>query len=361
MKYIDEYRDRTLIRKLSDRIAATASRPYTFMEVCGGHTMALHKFGIPALLPDLIRLKTGPGCPVCVTGKSYIDRALAYARTPNVIVCTYGDLLRVPGSHSSLYHERAAGADIRIVYSLLEAMGIARENPSKRVVFLGIGFETTAPGSAVGIVQAHEEGIKNFHFFSSHKLMPPAMEAIVEEGIPIDGYLCPGHVSTITGSSMYEHLPGRFGLACVISGFEPSDMLQSVLMLIEQLEKGEPQVEIQYRRAVRPEGNPKAKAYMNEVFEPRDDWWRGLGKLPESGLKMRDRYRQHDAEYVMPVEVPREEEDRGCICGEILKGAKDPTDCTLFGSVCTPVNPVGACMVSSEGACQAFYKYKRYE
>ena len=361
MKYVDEYRDRTLVDKLVRQIASRARQPYTFMEVCGSHTMAIHKFGIPSLLPGNIRLKSGPGCPVCVTGKSYIDRAIAYAQMPGVIVCTYGDLLRVPGSHASLYDQRAEGSDIRMVYSLLEALRIARDNPDHRVVFLGIGFETTAPGSAVGILQADQEGLDNFYLFSSHKLMPPAMDAIVEDGVTIDGYLCPGHVSTITGSSMYRHIPEDYGLACVISGFEPSDMLQSIVMLIDQLESGRPSVEIQYKRAVRPEGNLKARRFMDQVFVPRDDWWRGLGVLKNSGLAIREQYRQYDAEYMMPLEVATDEEDHGCICGEILKGHSEPPDCPLFASTCTPVHPVGACMVSSEGACQAYYKYKRYE
>ena len=358
---MDEYRDKQLIDGLINQIHRKSSRPYAFMEVCGGHTMAIHKFGIPSLLPDTLRLKSGPGCPVCVTAQSYIDRAVAYARMHDVMVCTHGDLLRVPGSRLSLYEARADGADIRIVYSLLEALGLAREHSSRRVVFLGIGFETTAPGSAVGIWKARQEGIDNFCLLSSHKLMPPAMEAIVNEGVKIDGYLCPGHVSTITGSSIYKDIPDKYGLACVISGFEPADILQSVLMLIEQVNSGRPDVEIQYKRAVQPEGNLKARAFMEKVFVPRDDWWRGLGMLEKSGLQIREEYRHYDAEYVMPLDVSEKEENRGCICGDILRGQKDPHDCKLFGHVCTPVNPVGACMVSSEGACQAHYKYKRYE
>ena len=331
------------------------------MEVCGGHTMAIHRFGIPSLLPANINLKSGPGCPVCVTGKSYIDKAIVYARMNDVIVCSYGDLLRVPGTFSSLYKEKAASGDVRTVYSLMEALKVARENAHKKVVFLAIGFETTAPGSAVGLVEAGKEGLDNFYLFSSHKLMPPAMSAIVENGVKIDGYICPGHVSTITGKGIYEHIPEQYGLACVIAGFEPLDILQSILMLIEQLENHNPKVEIQYKRAVREEGNTKAKEYMHQVFEPRDDWWRGLGILKNSGFGIKEAYREFDAEYVMPVETDTEETDMGCICGDILKGLKEPNDCKLFGITCTPVNPVGACMVSSEGACQAFYKYRQYE
>ena len=361
MRYIDEYRDKGIIRQLVNQIQQFNGRDYIFMEVCGGHTMAIHRHGIPSLLPGNIRLKSGPGCPVCVTGKSYIDKALEYARTGDVIVCSYGDLLRVPGTNSTLNREKAAGHDVRVVYSLLEALDVARQNQDKKIVFLAIGFETTAPSSAVGVLKAEREGLDNFFLLSSHKLMPPAMDAIVEEGIHIHGYICPGHVSTITGKSMYEHIPDHYGLACVISGFEPTDILQTIVMLIKQLNSGAPGVEIQYKRAVRPEGNPKARAYLNQVFEPRDDWWRGLGVIQNSGLKLREHYRRFDADYVLPVETHTEESDEGCICGDILKGLSEPTDCRLFGKFCNPLNPVGACMVSSEGACQAYYKYKGYE
>ncbi|MGM0532201.1 MAG: hydrogenase formation protein HypD [Bacteroidota bacterium] len=361
MKYIDEYRNKDLIKKLVNRIYRYSEREYALMEVCGTHTMAINRFGIPSLLPSNITLKSGPGCPVCVTGKSYIDQAIEYARMDDVIVCSYGDLLRVPGTSSSLYREKAAGCDVRVVYSLMDALRIARENPYQMIVFLAIGFETTAPGSAVGLLQAEKEGVDNFSLFSAHKLMPPAMNAIVEDGVKIDGYICPGHVSTITGKEIYTHIPEQYGLACVISGFEPLDILQSILMLLEQLENRNPKVEIQYKRAVRQEGNLKAREYMHQVFEPRDDWWRGLGILKKSGLGIRKAYKDFDAEHVMPVEAETDESDRGCICGDILKGLKDPMDCKLFGTSCTPVNPVGACMVSSEGACQAFYKYRRYE
>ena len=238
MQYIDEFRDKAIVRKLVNRIHRFNQRDYTFMEVCGGHTMAIQRYGIPSLLPDNIHLKSGPGCPVCVTGKSYIDQAVEYSRMDDVIVCTYGDLLKVPGSVSSLSKEKASGNDIRIVYSMLEALGVARVNPAKQVVFLAIGFETTAPGSAVGVVEAEREELTNFCLLSSHKLMPPAMEAIIEEGINIDGYICPGHVSTITGKAMYEPIPEHYGLACVISGFEPSDILLTLIMLMNQINTG---------------------------------------------------------------------------------------------------------------------------
>ena len=361
LKYIDEFRDKSLIRRLIDEIAQHSDRNYRFMEVCGGHTMAIQRYGIPTLLPENISLLSGPGCPVCVTSKGFVDQAIAYSRMEGVTVTSYGDLLRVPGSSSSLEKERAEGQDIRIVYSLLDALHIAKQNPNKQVVFLGIGFETTAPATAVGIVEAERQDISNFQVLSAHKLMPPAMEAIVEEGVQLDGYLCPGHVSTITGKSIYEHIPENYGLGCVIAGFEPTDILQSILMLIRQIDSQHPGVEIQYRRAVKPEGNVKAKSFMDEVFIERDDHWRGLGKIKDSGLGIREAYADFDAANKMPVEVPEVKEDNGCICGEILKGLKNPLDCGLFGASCTPIDPIGACMVSSEGACQAYYKYKRYK
>ena len=322
--------------------------------------MAIHRFGIPALLPENIHLLSGPGCPVCVTHKAFIDRAIAYARMKEVIVTSFGDLLRVPGSYSSLEKERAQGHDVRIVYSLLDALEIAKNNPGREVVFLGIGFETTAPGSAVGILEAERRKIHNFSLLSAHKLMPPAMEAIVEEGVALDGYICPGHVSTITGTSIYQHIPERYGLACVITGFEPVDILQSILMLIRQVKEKNPSVEIQYKRAVQENGNPRAQEYMHQVFEKRADYWRGLGIIQGSGLGIRKEFRRFDAEYKMPVETETTEEHKACICGEILKGLQKPTDCKLFDNTCNPSNPVGACMVSPEGTCQAYFRYKQY-
>jgi hydrogenase expression/formation protein HypD len=359
MKFIDEYRDKALVLQLAEQIRALSETPWTFMEVCGGHTMAFYKFGLPALLPDNIRLLSGPGCPVCVTDTRYIDQAVAYSRLPDVIVTTFGDLIRVPGSTSSLMKERAQGGDIRTVYSSLEALEIARELPEKQVIFLGIGFETTAPTSAAAILEASEQGIANFFLFSAHKVMPPAMAALIDEGIAIHGYLCPGHVSTITGTTIYEPLVERYGISCVISGFEPVDMMQSLAMLVNQQESRMPAVEIQYTRAVTPEGNRKAQALMQKVFEPRDDWWRGLGVLSESGLGVCKTYRQHDAEAMIPVDVEETREIPGCICGEILKGLKTPLDCSLFATACTPASPVGTCMVSNEGACAAYYRYNR--
>ncbi|MBM3436157.1 MAG: hydrogenase formation protein HypD [Bacteroidetes bacterium] len=359
MKYIDEYRDKELVKKLVDQIKQASKKPIALMEVCGGHTMAIQKFGIPSLLPTNIKLVSGPGCPVCVSDRKYIDQAIAYSRLKDVIVTTYGDLIRVPGSTSSLDEEKANGADIRIVYSVLDALNIAKNNKDKKIIFLGIGFETTAPGSSVGILNAYKDNLKNFFLFSSHKIMPPAMEALIDEGVRLNGYIAPGHVSTITGTSIYNGIPEKYRLGVVISGFEPVDLLKSILMLVNQIEKDDPKVEIAYTRAVRPEGNVKAKQMLEEVFELRDDWWRGLGILPKSGLKIRKKYSGFDAEVQLPVEVEPTREDKGCICGEILKGVKSPKECKLFAKACSPENPVGACMVSNEGACNAFYRYNR--
>ncbi|MCK4407549.1 MAG: hydrogenase formation protein HypD [Bacteroidales bacterium] len=359
MKYIDEYRDKNLILQLVENIRRISTKNVSLMEVCGGHTMSIHKFGIPALLPPTIQLHSGPGCPVCVSSNKFIDQSIAYSRLDNVIITTYGDLIRVPGSTSTLDKEKANGADIRIVYSILDALKIAKKNKDKKVIFLGIGFETTAPGSAVGILNAAEQNISNFYLYSSHKIMPPAMAALIDEGIKIDGYIAPGHVSTITGSSIYADIAEKYGLCCVISGFEPVDMMKSIYMLVKQFETNSPKVEIEYKRAVKPEGNIKAKKIMNEVFELRDDWWRGLGVLPKSGLSIRKKYSRFDAEKKIEVKVEPTVEYKGCICGEILKGLKNPKDCKLFGKACTPNNPVGACMVSNEGACHAFYRYNR--
>jgi hydrogenase expression/formation protein HypD len=358
IKYIDEYRDRELVMKLADKIRQISTQPVRFMEVCGGHTMAIQKFGIPALLPENITLLSGPGCPVCVTDRKYIDTAIAYARKEEVIITTYGDLIRIPGSTSSLDEEKADGRDVRIVYSILDALDIAAENPEKKIIFLGVGFETTTPSSAAGIMNAKKRGLNNFYLLSSHKVMPPAMKALIDEGVKIDGYIAPGHVSTIAGTTIYADIPKKYGLGCVISGFEPLDLMQTILMLVRQVENKKPAVEIQYKRAVYEEGNTKAQHIVNEVFEPMEDWWRGLGILPESGLKLRSRYASLDAFKAIPVEVEKTREEKGCICGQILKGLKTPADCKLFGKACTPNDPVGACMVSNEGACHAWHRYK---
>jgi hydrogenase expression/formation protein HypD len=358
MRYIDEYRDKKIVLALAEEIRKVSRTSISLMEVCGGHTMAIQRFGIPSLLPATINLLSGPGCPVCVTSRKFIDQAIAYGRLENTIVATYGDLIRVPGSTSSLDKEKASGADIRIVVSIMDALQIAKLNPDKKVVFLGIGFETTAPASATAIIGASKTGLKNFFLFSSHKIMPPAMAALIDEGVSINGYIAPGHVSTITGTSIYDDIPAKYGLGCVISGFEPVDLMEAILMLVRQIEENKPAVEIQYKRAVKSGGNPEARKLLDEVFELREDWWRGLGILPASGLGIRREYAAFDAERNIKVDVEPTREDKGCICGEILKGLKKPTDCKLFAKGCTPQNPVGACMVSHEGACHAYFRYR---
>lgn len=359
MKYIDEYRDARHVDAIIKQIQQHSKKPITLMEVCGGHTMSIQKFGIPSLLPDTINLISGPGCPVCVTDRKYIDEAIAYSRMEDVIITTYGDLIRVPGSTSSLDQEKAKGADVRITYSILDALEIARQNPDKKVIFEGIGFETTTPSSAAGILNAHKEGLKNFFVHTAHKVMPPAMAALIDEKVAIDGYIAPGHVTTITGSHIYDFIPQKYGLGAVVAGFEPVDLLHAILMLVKQFEAGEPKVEIQYKRIVKEEGNKIAQGMINEVFEPRAEWWRGLGELPDSGWGIREKYAAYDAEKQFEVEVEPTRKDKGCICGSVLKGVSKPKDCKLFGTACTPADPVGACMVSSEGACAAYYRYNR--
>lgn len=357
MKHIDEYRNPALVSNLLKRIEAEVKSEVSLMEVCGGHTWAVQKFGIPSLLPKEVKLLSGPGCPVCVTSRHFIDRAVAYSRREDVIITTFGDLIRVPGSTSSLNIEKSKGADIRIVYSILDALKAAKENPHKKVIFLGIGFETTVAGTAAGIYNAAKEGVQNFFLLSSHKVMPPAMTALIDEGVKIDGYIAPGHVSTITGADIYKGVIEKCKVGCVISGFEAVDILQSILMLLKQVNSKNFDVEIQYKRVVKPEGNLRAQALINKVFSLRDDWWRGLGVLPASGLGLSEEYKNFDAESMIEVTVEKTIEEKGCICGEILKGLKTPKDCKLFGKVCTNANPVGACMVSHEGACNAYFRF----
>jgi hydrogenase expression/formation protein HypD len=358
MKYIDEYRNKDLVMKLSDLINRSAVRDYAFMEVCGGHTAAIHRFGIPSLLPSGVKLISGPGCPVCVTGTEYIDKAVSYSKISDVIITTFGDLLRVPGSNSSLEKEKTAGADVRIVLSGPEALEIARNNPGKKIVFLGIGFETTSPGTAVTIKLAEKEKIQNFFLLSSHKVMPPAMEAIIKEGVSIDGFICPGHVAAITGSSVFNFIPEKYNLGCVVTGFEPVDILQSILMLIKQTNHNTLKAEIQYNRAVTETGNILAQRHLSEVFEPCDSQWRGLGVIPLSGLKLKKIFDKFNIEIYMPLKINFQEDNELCICGKILRGLKTPDDCTLFADKCFPENPVGACMVSNEGTCNTWYKYR---
>jgi len=358
VKYIEEYRDGALAQELARRIRQASSRPVRLMEGCGTHTMSIFKHGIRSILPDHIDLVSGPGCPVCVTPMEEIDRSVMLSRIRDVMITTFGDMLRVPGSGSSLQEESGKGADVRVVYSTFDAMKIAKDHPAKEVVFLGIGFETTAPTVAAAIQTARRGGLQNFSVLSAHKLLPPALDALIAGGeLEIDGFICPGHVSTIIGTAAYERVVEQYRIPCVVVGFEPVDILQGVLMLVEQIEKGKAAVEIQYTRAVDPKGNPGALKMMEEVFEPCDSSWRGLGPIPGSGLAIRQAYTAHDAGQRFPVEVPPAKEPPGCRCAEVLRGAVRPFECRLFMEVCTPRNPVGACMVSSEGTCAAYYKY----
>lgn len=358
MKYVDEYRDGELARELTRRIRETSTRPVRLMEICGTHTMAIFRHGIRSLLPERIELVSGPGCPVCVTSVGEIDRCVKLAEDPGVIVTTFGDMLRVPGSGDSLQGQAGRGADVRMVYASLDALRIASENPNRKVVFLGIGFETTAPTVAAAVQTARDRGISNFSVLSAHKLLPPAMEALVSsDDLGINGFLCPGHVSTIIGTSSYDDVASRFGVPCVVAGFEPVDILQSILMLVRQIEANEPRAEIQYTRAVAPEGNRAALRLIHEVFEPCDSTWRGLGPIPASGLAFREAFAAFDARTRFDLSIPPAREPAGCRCADVLKGTVRPPECPLFRSVCTPRTPIGACMVSSEGTCAAYYKY----
>ena len=358
MKYLSEYRDGSLASKMADRIRAISKKPARFMEICGTHTVAIFKSGIREVLPEHIGLVSGPGCPVCVTATRDIDKAVKVARIPDVIVTTFGDMIRVPGSESSLRKEKSLGADVRMVYSTMDALEVARQNPRKKVVFIGIGFETTAPTIAAAVVLAEAEGINNFSVLSSHKLLPPALDALLSGGeVDVSGFICPGHVSTVIGTAAYEVVVAQYRTPCVVVGFEPVDILQGIYMLVSQIEAGEAKVEIQYRRAVAPEGNQNALKTLSRVFEPCDAPWRGLGVIPKSGLAFREAYRAFDAEALFDIDAPDSPEPPGCKCGDVLRGVMTPVECKLFRNVCNPENPIGPCMVSSEGTCAAYYNY----
>ena len=358
MKFVDEYRDPELANRLIEHIHLTSKRPIRLMEFCGGHTVSILKHGIRQLLPQNIEMLSGPGCPVCVTSTGDLDKAIAVAALPGVISTSFGDMIRVPGSHSTLQMAKAEGADVRVVYSVQDALGIAKDNPEKAIVFVGIGFETTAPTVAAALVAAETEGIKNFYILCLHKVCPPIMKAILDLGeVRINGIVCPGHVSAIIGSRPYEFIAKDYGIACVVSGFEPVDILLTVDMLVSQIERQEYSVEIAYRRGVKPEGNPQALKLMERVYEIGEATWRGIGAVPASGLRINERYRRFDAETRFDIRVGPPLEPKGCLCGSILRGVSTPADCSLFRRTCTPEHPVGPCMVSSEGTCAAFYHY----
>ena len=361
MKYLDEYRDAEAAKKLADAIARTVTRPWTIMEVCGGQTHTIVKYGIDEILPKQIELVHGPGCPVCVTCLEMIDKAHAIASRPDVIFCSFGDMLRVPGSHSDLLQVKSNGGDVRIVYSPLDAVNLAAANPDKKVVFFAIGFETTAPPNAMAVWLAKKRKLTNFSVLVSHVLVPPAMTAILSSpGNRVQGFLGPGHVCTVMGNSEYGPIANQFNVPIVITGFEPIDMLEGVLWTVRQLEAGEAKVENQYSRAVRPDGNPDSRKLIEDVFEVCDRKWRGVGMIPASGYRLRDEYRDFDAERLFDVADIDVQESAVCISGQILKGLKKPHDCPAFGTTCTPQNPLGATMVSSEGACAAYYAYGRH-
>jgi hydrogenase expression/formation protein HypD len=368
MRYIDEFRDQAVARGLADAIAAAVEpgREYRLMEFCGGHTHAIFRYGVPDLMPANLRFVHGPGCPVCVLPIARLDQAIALAERHRVTLCTYGDLMRVPASGGrSLLTAKAGGADVRLVYSTRDALALARREPDRQVVFLAIGFETTTPPTAVALKAARAEGLTNFSVFCNHVLTPPALRAILAaaapDGVQIDGILGPSHVSTLIGSRPYAFVPEVFGTPLVIAGFEPLDVMHATLMLVRQINAGEHRVENQYTRAVTEAGNAKAQALVNEVFTRRAEFeWRGLGWLPDSALALAEAYADLDAERRFPVEVAAAREVKGCDCPSILRGVKRPTDCRLFGTACTPQTPLGACMVSSEGACAAYWSYGRF-
>ncbi len=358
MKYLEEYRDPKLARQYLDEIKKTVTRPWSIMEVCGGQTHSLVKNGILEMLPGEITMVHGPGCPVCVTPLHLIDKAVHLALHEGVILCSFGDMIRVPGSEMSLLEAKAAGADVRVLYSPLEAVKIAAENPDRQVVFFAVGFETTAPANALSVIDAARRGLDNYAILASHVLVPPAIEAIMEdEESNIDGFLAAGHVCTIMGTFEYYPLVERFKVPIVVTGFEPLDILQGILMVVRQLEQGRAEVENQYARIVREEGNPEAQKMIFEVFEVTDRLWRGMEIIPMSGYRVKNKYAAFDATRKFTVDLEEAEENQRCIAGEIMKGIKKPYECPEFGKGCKPTNPLGAPMVSSEGACAAYFHY----
>jgi hydrogenase expression/formation protein HypD len=359
LKFVNEYRDPELGKNLLERIRRLSRKPARLMEFCGGHTVAIFKNGLRQLLPPNIEMLSGPGCPVCVTAAADLDKAIALGKLPDVIITSFGDMIRVPGSRSSLQQAKAEGADVRIVYSAQDAIAIARDNPGKSVVFIGIGFETTAPTIAASILQAEREKLKNYFVLSLHKVCPPIMKAILDLGeVNINGIICPGHVSAVIGSRPYQFLADDYHIACAVSGFEPADILLAVDRLVEQIESDRPEVAVPYSRGVKPEGNVTALRLMDNVFEIGDADWRGIGVVPSSGLQIKTRYEKFDAARNFEIKAATSREPKGCICGAILRGVSTPVDCKLFRNTCTPENPVGPCMVSSEGSCAAYYQYQ---
>lgn len=358
MKFVSEYRDGDLAHKLLDEIKSIVSTPWNIMEVCGGQTHSLVKNGIIDLLPSEINMIHGPGCPVCVTPIELIDKAIYLAEEKNVILCSFGDMLRVPGSKTSLLDSKAKGADVRILYSPIEAVQIAKANPKQEVVFFAVGFETTAPANAMSVVQAHQMGIPNYSILTSHVLVPPAIEAVMnDEESHIDGFLAAGHVCTIMGISEYQPLVDEYKIPIVVTGFEPIDLLQGILMTVKQLENGSHLLENQYSRVVKSEGNTHAIKLIDQVFDIQNRVWRGIGSIPKSGYELKSAYQDYDANIKFQINIEASPENEECIAGQVLKGIKKPKDCPQFGKKCKPEFPLGAPMVSSEGACAAYYHF----
>lgn len=361
MKYVDEYRDPKIAQAIAGEIARKVTRPWVLMEVCGGQTHTLMRYGIDELLPREIELVHGPGCPVCVTPLEMVDRAVRIASLPGVIFTSYGDMLRVPGSESDLFRAKANGADVRVVYSPMDAVKLARENPDRKVVFFGVGFETTAPANGMAVWQAKREGLTNFSMLVSHVLVPPAMRLILSSPANrVQGFIAPGHVCTVMGYREYEELASEFRVPMVVGGFEPLDLLEAISMLVSQLEERRAEVENQYARSVNAEGNLAAQNVLRQVFEVSDRQWRGIGQIAGSGYRLRDEYADFDAERIFGVEDWHAEEPKECISALVLQGLKKPLDCPAFGVRCTPMTPLGAPMVSAEGACAAYYQYRRH-
>jgi len=360
MKYIDEFRDKKIGGKILAEIKKLKTGTVNLMEVCGTHTVAIFKSGIKKLLPENICLISGPGCPVCVTNQNDIDQMIALAQEKDVIITTFGDMLKVPGSVSSLEKERAKGADIRIVYSPLDSLEIARQNKNKEIIFLAVGFETTSPATASIINDAYAQKLHNFSVYCDHKVIPEAMQVLLEAGeIKLDGFICPGHVSAIIGSRAYEFIARDYKVPCVISGFEPIDILESILMLLRQITRKTAAVEIEYKRAVHAQGNLLAQKILAATFVKSDAAWRGLGVIKGSGYKLNKKFGNFDARSKFNLKSNKSVEQKGCLCGEVLRGVKNPSQCRLFAKSCTPENPYGPCMVSTEGTCAAWYKYNR--
>jgi hydrogenase expression/formation protein HypD len=360
MKHLSEYRKLEDVQKVLTEIKNTVTQPWTIMEVCGGQTHSLVKNGILDMLPEEVTMVHGPGCPVCVTPLNLIDKAIYLAEEKDAILCTFGDMVRVPGSTKSLLESKASGADIRILYSPLEAVNVAKDNPDRQVVFFAVGFETTAPANALSVIHAHKLGLTNYAILASHVLVPPAIEAVMDDELSnIQGFLAAGHVCTIMGYEEYHPLAEKFNIPMVVTGFEPLDLVQGILMVIQQLEKGEARVENQYTRMVKEAGNKSAKEIIFEVFEVHDRTWRGIGVIGDSGYEVKDKYALFDAKKKFTIDIPEAPENPECISGEIMKGIKKPFECPAFGKTCTPVNPLGAPMVSSEGACAAYYHFAK--